>query len=457
MTSSATQDPPNPLLLKSLQNHQVVAEVTACDHYRIHGGLSVESDYIVTVRPTQQQDSKSAFESFEISKTYSAFRTFAQQLCKATEAHGLERRVYDDAFGGADRSNIPPDCYKLAKYSQLMSHLIDSQKRTRYLGKVNYMYVKVLAKERTSILNDVLQATVHYFPTRASMEQHPYIQQVALIIQTFLLTDFCLHDKTTTRETPSDRQVNQDATTNSKHYTNLLAGPLGLVKKVNLEELNPMNLIGGSSHKKNTKTADAPAATVVPLSFRQRRSMTQRATDDQELAAVGEQASLLLDDDRPHTEFLPSYAQPVPTVRASNSWGIWLDNNPFVFVAVAVVAVRVLQTAQGTQVRLDGDVALLLIFACFCLGLHTPRPMVGGFDRPMAMMGAVKIPEQQDQSGRKLLARSMKSTTRRSSSSTQGRVPVEVVTDVDAEDEGVVMGSPMAVFPKGAPIGSHNK
>ena len=45
---------------------------------------------------------------------------------------------------------------------------------------------------------------------------------------------------------------------------------------------------------------------------------------------------------------------------------------------------------------MDGDIFLLVVFASFCLGLHTPRPMVGGYDRPAAMKGVSKASEPAD-------------------------------------------------------------
>jgi hypothetical protein len=138
--------------------------------------------------------------------------------------------------------------------------------------------------------------------------------------------------------------------------------------------------------------------------------------------------------------------------------------------------VRVLQTAAGWHVRMDGDVTLLAIFAAFCLGLHTPRPMVGGFDRPPTMMGAVMVrpaaatlQQHPDHSGRKLLRQSMHqqrsgcsnspsdSLRGMESSSPALTVPMVVSGDEDGgEGMGAVMGSPMAKFPEGAAIGSHN-
>lgn len=480
----------NPLLLKALQNHQVHAEVTAVDHFRIRGGLAVESDYIVTVQPSlavrnsktsspQQQScpgenkkpqnqQQPLFASFELSKTYSAFRALSQQLHKATAAHDLVRRSYEDAI----QESVPAQCFKLAKYCQLVRHLINSQS-TRYLGKVNYLYVKILAKQRTKILNDVLDATMHYFPTATSMNQHAYCREVAMILQTFFLTDHCVSHE-------EDDEGVSATTANKANASDSLKkseGPLGLLKRVQedvkdvrLDDLNPLNWLQGKAAG-SEHSQPSSASIVVPLSHRQRRTVEQRDRDNQDLSEVaGEEAKLLLDDDRPPTELLPSYAQPRPVVSATKyKFGIWLDNNPIAFFVICVVVVRILEKAGARSIRLDADIALLVVFASFCLGLHTPRPMVGGFDRPPTMMGAVEHAPalKVDVSGSKLMRRSLKSSVTSpmagensgsfaaspSPRMASGLSEESAASDV-VEDEATLQ-SPMAKYPEDAPIGEY--
>ena len=51
------------------------------------------------------------------------------------------------------------------------------------------MYVKVLAKQRSQILTDVLDATLSNFPDE--IESHPFLAEVGSIIEAFFLTDHC--------------------------------------------------------------------------------------------------------------------------------------------------------------------------------------------------------------------------------------------------------------------------
>ena len=499
-TGTTSTTPSNPLLLKALQNHQVHAEVTDVDHFRIRGGLAVESDYIITVRPSlairnsktctqhqssqgdsnkkqQQQQRQPLFENFELSKTYSAFRTLSQQLHNASEAHDLVRRSYNDAV----QESVPAECFKLAKYCQLVRHLINSQS-TRYLGKVNYMYVKILAKQRIKILNDFLDATMHYFPTAASMNQHAYCREVAMILQTFFLTDHCVsHDEEdeAVDVAAAANKAGANASKSSDSSIKKNEGPLGILKKVQedvkLDDLNPLNWLqsvaGGSQHSQSSS-----ASIVVPFSCRRRRSEAQRDLDNQDLSEVaGEEAKLLLDDDRPPAELLPSYTQPRPVVSATKyKFGIWLDNNPVAFFVICLIVVRILEKAGGRSIRLDADVALLVVFASFCLGLHTPRPMVGGYDRPSTMMAAVKHAPalKVDVSGSKLMRRSLKSSvtspqagegSRSFAASPSPRMtfglseesaPSDVVLTTEDEEEETLQ-SPMAKYPEDAAIGEH--
>ena len=48
---------------KALTDHQVSAVLSDLDHYRIHGGMAVETDYIIRVESSQE-----LFDHFIISK-----------------------------------------------------------------------------------------------------------------------------------------------------------------------------------------------------------------------------------------------------------------------------------------------------------------------------------------------------------------------------------------------------
>lgn len=113
-------------LLKALLEKRVKAEVIDFDHYRIRGGMAVETDFIIRVSPTKEPSKGPQFESFTLSKTYSAFRTFGQQLKKSADNVTAHNEI------------LSRSVQKLVQYCETVLHLVESQ-RVAYLGKVREM------------------------------------------------------------------------------------------------------------------------------------------------------------------------------------------------------------------------------------------------------------------------------------------------------------------------------
>ena len=126
------------LLLVAFMEKRVKAEVVDLDHFRIRGGMAVETDYIIKVEPKGDNKllaSMPDFESFTLSKTYSAFRTLGHQLKKAADEA-------TDEIG-----NLPKSAQKLAQYCETVVQLVESQ-RTQYLGKVSCTLWDVLRRSQ---------------------------------------------------------------------------------------------------------------------------------------------------------------------------------------------------------------------------------------------------------------------------------------------------------------------
>jgi hypothetical protein len=116
---------------QALMDHKVSAVLSDLDHYRIHGGMAVETDYIVHVESSSlssspSSSSSSSFESFTLSKTYGLFRTFAKQLKKIED-------------GAMSANTTDETTKKLAQYCETVHHLIESQ-RHQFLGKVSRFF-----------------------------------------------------------------------------------------------------------------------------------------------------------------------------------------------------------------------------------------------------------------------------------------------------------------------------
>ncbi|GKY90299.1 hypothetical protein MPSEU_000003900 [Mayamaea pseudoterrestris] len=186
--------------LQALMEHDVTAQVKDLDHYRTHKGMYVETDYIVEVA------SPKYFEPFFISKTYSQFRALVNEL-----------KEIADAFASLNRRE-QQDSSSLAKTCNLSWHLIESQP-TEYLGKVSYSYVKNLAKQRKTVVDDVLSQLLEQFPS--SIDNSEFFQAVGNCIEVFFLTDHCEPDqrmkkKVLTADTISNRSLGRNKTNSSK-------------------------------------------------------------------------------------------------------------------------------------------------------------------------------------------------------------------------------------------------
>eukprot|EP00934_Nitzschia_sp_Nitz4_P006835 Nitzschia sp. Nitz4//scaffold53_size117307//9759//12068//NITZ4_003753-RA/size117307-augustus-gene-0.90-mRNA-1//1//CDS//3329554154//6825//frame0 len=457
------EDDNNPLLQALLQK-RVKAEVVDTDHYRIRGGMAVETSYIIHVESTQSsKDALPEFESFTLSKTYSSFRTLAQQLKKAADAATNTRK------------SLPPSVQKLAQYCETVLHLVEAQ-RAQYLGKVNYNYVQVLAKKRTHIINEVLEATLSYFPSELSSD--PFHLKVANTVETFFLLDHCIEESDGGSLGTAGTRFSESSYVTPKRSFNpvgAVAEPLGMVGHAVESAVENVKENVGTFFKQQLGDKSAapkgppPAidtvlkSPVVPFTRHYRRSVINRDKDEEELKEIGEEANLLLDDERPPTELLPSYTHPVPTFASPGSkLGDLLETNPLIFSLIFLVTAVFLKYAADISVTMDLDIFLLLIWAGFCIGLHTPRPMVGGIDKSAvppsalaAQQGGDQLLQNRDTQGRQLMRRTL-ATTPDASKMTASFNDLTTAFDEDTEvDEIVQVGqSPMAMFPTGAPLGS---
>ena len=113
----------------ALADHQISADLIDVDLYRIHGGILVETDYIIRVA---SKNSDESFEPFTLSKTFRQFRSFAKKL----------KAIADGAFGGSrQRKNATADenTMNLGRYCETIHHLIKSEPN-QYIGKVSKRY-----------------------------------------------------------------------------------------------------------------------------------------------------------------------------------------------------------------------------------------------------------------------------------------------------------------------------
>ena len=122
---------------QALADHQISAVLIDVDLYRIHGGMAVETDFIIRVerKDGKAEDENSSFESFTLSKTFHHIRTFAKQL----------KAISDRAVASSGRKSFSVDetTKKLFRYCAAVHHMIQSQSH-QYIGKVSKRATKSL-------------------------------------------------------------------------------------------------------------------------------------------------------------------------------------------------------------------------------------------------------------------------------------------------------------------------
>jgi hypothetical protein len=275
-----------------------------------------------------------------------------------------------------------------------------------------------------------LDATLSHFPTDVEASQFSF--EVSHAIETLFLTDHCFE----------------------------IDGPHSDEEKNFLPKVVPQTpektTIAGDQHMAT------PSTPVVPITQKRRNSVSARLSDLNELIEVGKDANLLLDDERPQSELVPSYSTPVPTYNSSGSKiGDLFESNPIVFAVMTVGLMIFLKRSATIAVTLDLDVLMLFIWAAFCIGLNSPRPMITGMDKNFGPQpSSPSKSKATDLHGRKLLRKMSMQMSPRPTRKMSREVGASLDDDVDddSESESEIMDetqSPLPVFPKGAELGSH--
>lgn len=341
---------------------------------------------------------------------------------------------------------------------------------------MNYNYVKVLAKKRSQICQEILDASLSHFPTK--IENNKISMQVAQTVETFFLLDHCSEVESENNPPHSTffrvgggtaryaRDNEDESDTDSVKSNSKTRGGKNIfedaVENVGnfIRKTIPLDSIPLTPRAGNAENS-SPSLTspVVPISRKTRKSVVLRQVDEDELKAVGVEASLLLDDERLHSELVPSYSHPVPNFQ---SWGTkigdLLENNPIIFALIALASMVFLRSASTLTATMDLDILMLLIWAAFCIGLHTPRPMISGIDRhfgppPSLSKRRPTIKTGEDRDGRKLLRMSLSTTPDATKAATA--VTFDSIREEDDHDHILeVNQSPLPRFPPDAELGS---
>jgi len=415
-------------VLQALLNHELSAVCVDFDHYRTTGGLTVETDYIIHVSPSETNQRKETFVEYKISKTFSSFRTFAHHLQKIADSFTKTKEGTWDSLSASARRAV--------KLSESANRLVDSQK-TEYLGKVNFGYVKSMANQRRQIINEILDLTMTQVPNSVDKKDQCVIALMSAI-ESFFLTDFC-----------------EDA--NEPKETTLLKIPFVTPMKCKYKEsMAPRVVAGGKKQGEIVPSFLSLRSPVVPHSTKSRRCIDTRKIDVELLKKVGTEATLVMNDGNQHSAAKPN--------------GV-LELSPFSYFIIAVGIIAVLRVASQKQMTIDVDIFILIGVGCFSLGFHAPTPQSTVIEptpthRRHSTLKFQGIPVvDQRSSARTLLKKSISKRTfvsPRASFSADSIERFDFVTEhVQAEiEEGFedpLIRSPLPVFPEGAKLGSeHN-
>lgn len=154
--------------------------------------------------------------------------------------------------------------------------------------KVNYLYVKVLSKQRSQIITEVLEATVSSFPNE--IESHPFLAEVTKRVEAFFLTDHCASVGEEGSE--EDNNISSLFTPIKKNYQHVESKITAAAKAVRAASNNARE---ATSSAFKAATGNAPPALnldhqvsspVVPMTRKIRRSRETRDLDEKDLKAT---------------------------------------------------------------------------------------------------------------------------------------------------------------------------
>ena len=372
-------------------------------------------------------------QTSRISKTFSEFRALASDLRRAAKQLG-------------DSTDATPSVKQVKKVAQSVSLMIDGESY-EYVGKVSYTYVKSLAKQRRAILDLVLSEIVEHYPGNTdAAETNPAVKTFTRSIENFLLTDVVMED-------------DDD-----------FAAAGGSVTKKGSKMISSKAISPTSTPAKGIVPPPILSPSVVPMTRKSRKSIVLRKKEEKSLEAIAD--GLVLDD---------KYVAPEKKYSSPDVTTGFLDG-PLGFVALAAVAVYILFKASGSSVTVDSDVAMLIGFACYCLGIHSARPAsdvaLGGAgtgeglaagELPRTLRArTVTFGEPSSAARRPTMKEPAGALLRKSMASIKPIIPESMAKQLEGivEEEGYLdeeppvlveeekIVSPMPIFPEGAELGS---
>jgi hypothetical protein len=329
--------------------------------------------------------------------------------------------------------------------------------------QVSYDNVKVMAKQRSLVLNNALEMISSNYPV--GLNETDSLKSISDAIENFFLTDHCEEEEAPkTSSFTGNISTPKKYTTGKKHKKERTLGS-GILGEIG-------GLFGKDDKEKkkeevSLRTISSPS--VVPRSKKQRRSLVVRAADEEMLQAS---ANLTVGDEG-DAKSAPAPAAPTPAVVAPNTSVIsdFFANNPSAVAVLVAVMLGVLRRAQFETITIDSDYAMLASFACFCFGLNWPRPKSAVVQKavPATVAGRRRSPRRSvaGTSSRRLTAaagnaagpaRLLRASMMMSPTMSDAAKSVrelDAADLLDEEEEQEAIRSPMDTYPEGAPLGEY--
>eukprot|EP00814_Leptocylindrus_danicus_P016477 CAMPEP_0116014402 /NCGR_PEP_ID=MMETSP0321-20121206/6255_1 /TAXON_ID=163516 /ORGANISM="Leptocylindrus danicus var. danicus, Strain B650" /LENGTH=673 /DNA_ID=CAMNT_0003484045 /DNA_START=59 /DNA_END=2080 /DNA_ORIENTATION=+ len=291
--------------------------------------IVVENEYIIELFPRFRE--QMMFDTFRISKSYRSLRKLAKTL----------RRIADQAVEESGSSPISKPTWeslslskrRCVKLAEDFSVTVDSEP-VKFLAKA--LSSRSLTSHRSSIVQSALMTILYNFPRREDLSDS-CMKEMALVIERFFLTDHLDNDTGVSLPTPMqeeqlDQFIDDDKTKKSvensqKRVTDLGPGPI-------------FDNVGRA-------VRTVRSSLVVPMSSKRRSTAVPKRTDK---------------------SILPTKAMSRSTT---------LFKNSIVQFFLFAMAITVLHGLSKLEVYVAADYAFLVIFVCYCLGMHSTHPFLG--------------------------------------------------------------------------------
>jgi len=198
----------NTAFIRALETEGVQCQIVEIDYQRSFSAFgTVETNYIIQVRATPECDARCRFKTFSIEKSFHNFRNLITAFKKAS------KDATDQMRRSGGWKNVPESTQNLIAFSDAVSHVIDSEPISHFIGKMTFSSVQELASERRNTLNKALRVLTENYPASDSGEvSSKPIKEFKKIVNDFFLTDHVYEDDS---DSSAEKAINADASVDS--------------------------------------------------------------------------------------------------------------------------------------------------------------------------------------------------------------------------------------------------